>query len=132
MKWLSSKMLRSLIYCRKPMSEPMSEAASNTNGQNYSIRARVEHVFAHQKKWCGLFIRTIGLARAQAKLTLANSAFYMDRLVFHERRAAIGRARRNDQKLPGWRLKWSFKPSGQSFDGCTSPNSPAAVGKRDG
>ncbi len=38
----------------------------------------------------GLFIRTIGLARAQAKLTLANLAYNMDRLIFHERRAAMG------------------------------------------
>jgi len=34
----------------------------------------------------GLFIRTIGLARAAAKLTLANIAYNIDRLVFHERR----------------------------------------------
>ena len=37
----------------------------------------------------GLFIRTIGLARAEAKLTLANLAYNFDRLVFHERRAAM-------------------------------------------
>jgi hypothetical protein len=50
----------------------------------------VEHVFAHQKNRFGLFIRTIGLKRAEAKLTLANIAYNMDRLVFHERRAAMG------------------------------------------
>ena len=50
----------------------------------------MEHVFAHQKNRYGLFIRTIGLARAEAKLTLANIACNMDRLVFHERRAAAG------------------------------------------
>jgi hypothetical protein len=56
-------------------------------------------VFAHQKNRYGLFIRTIrcpavvclqttrgGLARAEAKLILANIAFNMDRLVFHEKR----------------------------------------------
>ena len=32
----------------------------------------------------------IGLARAEAKLTLANIAYNMDRLVFHERRIATG------------------------------------------
>lgn len=37
-----------------------------------------------------LVIRTIGLARATAKVTLANLAYNMDRLVFLERRAAIG------------------------------------------
>jgi hypothetical protein len=38
----------------------------------------------------GLVIRTIGIARATAKVTLANLAYNMDRLVFHERRAAMG------------------------------------------
>jgi hypothetical protein len=38
----------------------------------------------------GLFIRTIGIARAQAKLTLANLAYNFDRLIFHERCAAPG------------------------------------------
>ena len=32
------------------------------------IRAKVEHVFAEQKEWMGLFIRTIGLARAKVKI----------------------------------------------------------------
>ncbi|MEM1053630.1 MAG: hypothetical protein AAGI28_16215, partial [Pseudomonadota bacterium] len=36
------------------------------------------------------FIRTIGLARAEAKLTLANIAYNFDRLIFHERRRAMG------------------------------------------
>jgi len=45
---------------------------------------------AHQKTRFGLFIRTIGLARAEAKLTLANLAYDFDRLIFHERRRAMG------------------------------------------
>ena len=49
-----------------------------------------EHVFAQQKNRFGLFIRTIGLARAEAKLTLANIAYNFDRLIFHERRRAMG------------------------------------------
>jgi transposase, IS5 family len=38
----------------------------------------------------GLFIRTIGLRRAEAKITLVNLAYNMKRLIFHERRAAAG------------------------------------------
>ena len=60
------------------------------NGSKPSVRARIEHVFAHQKNRFGLFIRTIGLARAEAKLTLANLAYNMDRLIFHERRGVAG------------------------------------------
>jgi transposase InsO family protein len=36
------------------------------------------------------FIRTIGLARLYAKLTLANLAYNFELLIFHERCAATG------------------------------------------
>lgn len=68
------------IHRRKPKGKPMSEAKSRTNGKKSSIRARVEHAFSHQKNRYGLFIRTIGLERAEAKLALANIAYNMDRL----------------------------------------------------
>ena len=38
----------------------------------------------------GLFVRTIGIARAEAKITLANLVYNIDRMIFHERRAAAG------------------------------------------
>jgi len=88
--WLNRNMLTSRIHRRKPNGKPMPEATSRANGKKSAVRARVEHVFAHQKNRFGLFIRTIGLARAEAKLTLANLAYNMDRLVFHERRTAAG------------------------------------------
>ena len=66
----------------------MPKATARANGKKSSVRACIEHVFAHQKMRFGLFIRTIGLARAEAKLTLANLAYNFDRLVFHERRTA--------------------------------------------
>lgn len=59
------------------------------NATKSSVRAGVEHVFAHQKAKMGLFIRTIGIS-AEAKITLANLAFNMHRMVFHETRAAAG------------------------------------------
>lgn len=43
-------------------------------------------MFAHQKNRFGPSIRTIGITRAEAKLTLANLAYNFDRLVFHEKR----------------------------------------------
>jgi len=89
-KWLAAMMLSSQIHRRKPAGKPMPTATARANGRKSSVRARIEHVFAHQKNRFGLFIRTIGLARAEAKLTLANLAYNMDRLIFHERRAAAG------------------------------------------
>jgi len=89
-KWLATKMLTSRIHRRKPAGKPMPQAIARANAKKSSIRAAVEHVFAHQKNRFGLFIRTIGLARAEAKLTLANLAYNFDRLIFHERGQATG------------------------------------------
>jgi IS5 family transposase len=89
-KWLASKMLVSRIHRRKPKGKSMPQHIARSNAAKSSIRAAVEHVFAHQKNRFGLFIRTIGLRRAEAKLTLANLAYNFDRLIFHERRAAMG------------------------------------------
>ncbi len=68
----------------------MSTRTSGANAKRSAVRARVEHVFARQKDQMGLFVRTIGIARAEAKIALANIAYNIDRLVFHERRAATG------------------------------------------
>ena len=66
----------------------MPSATAQANAKKSSVRAAVEHVFAHQKMRFGLYIRTIGLARAEAKLTLANLAYNFDRLVLHEKHVA--------------------------------------------
>ena len=89
-KWLASKMLVSRIHRRKPAGRPMPKHIARANAGKSSIRAAIEHVFAHQKNRFGLFIRTIGLARAEAKLILANIAYNFDRLIFHERTCATG------------------------------------------
>jgi transposase, IS5 family len=57
------------------------------NGKKSKVRAAVEHVFAVQKDKMGLFIRTIGIQRANVKLGLANIVYNMKRLVFWEQRA---------------------------------------------
>jgi IS5 family transposase len=89
-KWLADRMLTSRIHRRKPKGKPMPKAMARANAAKSAIRAKVEHVFAHQKNKFGLFIRTIGIKRAEAKLTLANLAYNFDRLVFHEKRAIMG------------------------------------------
>jgi IS5 family transposase len=86
--WLADRMLTSRIHRRKPKGKFMPKATARANAAKSAILARIEHVFAHQKSRFGLFIRTIGIKRAEAKLTLANLAYNFDRLIFHERRAA--------------------------------------------
>lgn len=89
-KWLATKMLDSRIHRRKPAGKPMPENIARANAGKSAIRAVVEHVFAHQKNRFGLFIRTIGIARAEAKLVLANLTYNFDRLIFHERARFTG------------------------------------------
>ena len=89
-KWLRRQGRVSRIHRRKPRGRPMPERTAKANAAKSKVRARVEHVFAHQKDKMGLFIRTIGIKRAEAKITLANLAYNMSRLIFHERRATMG------------------------------------------
>ena len=89
-KWLASRMLISRIHRRKAVGKPMPRHIARANAAKSSLRAHVEHVFAHQKNRFGLFIRTIGIARAEAKLILANIAYNFDRLIFHEHARAMG------------------------------------------
>src|SRR5690606_12890367 len=85
--WLADRMLTSRIHRRKPKGKPMPIATARANPATSAIPARVGHGCAHQKNRFGPFNRTIGIARAEAKLTLANLAYNFDRLVFHEKRA---------------------------------------------
>jgi len=89
-KWLSDQMLTSRIHRRKPMGKPLSKATARANAAKSSIRAHVEHGFAHQKNRFNLFIRAIGLAHAEAKLTLCNQAYNFNRLIFQERSEGRG------------------------------------------
>lgn len=89
-KWLKAQGRVSRIHRKKPRGKLMPDHIRRGNATKSKVRARVEHVFAQQKAKMALFIRTIGIKRAEAKITLANLAYNMNRLIFHERRAAIG------------------------------------------
>lgn len=78
----------SRIHFKKPKGKPMPDNIRRGNAAKSKIRAHVEHVFGQQKSQMGLFIRTIGITRAEAKITLVNLAYNMKRLIFHERKAA--------------------------------------------
>jgi IS5 family transposase len=65
----------------------MPEAIGRANNAKSKIRSRVEHVFAQQKHRMGLFIRTIGIARATIKIGIANLVYNIKRLLFLRRTA---------------------------------------------
>lgn len=85
-EYLEGNGFRSCLHHRRPRGKKMPEKLKQGNKTRSTIRARVEHVFACQKERMNLFIRTIGLERARAKLTLANLAYNMKRLVFQEKK----------------------------------------------
>ena len=65
---------------RKPRGKPMPAHIRRGNTTRARVRAKVEHVFAAEKRRLHLVIRTIGQARATAKITLANLAYNFTRL----------------------------------------------------
>jgi transposase, IS5 family len=73
---------------RKPRGKSMPAHIRRGNTTRARVRARVEHVFAAEKRRLHLVIRTIGQARATAKITLANLAYNFTRLAWLTRQAA--------------------------------------------
>jgi IS5 family transposase len=86
--WLDRQGYVSDIHQKKPQGRPMSDAMSRANRRRSKVRAFVEHVFAHQKSRMGLFVRTIGIARARTKIGMTNLAYNLTRFVWHEARGA--------------------------------------------
>jgi transposase, IS5 family len=79
----------SRVHRKKPPGRPMPLRTARANGRKSKVRAGIEHVFAEQKSRMGLFIRTVGLARARVKIGLANLVYNVKRLVFWERQAGL-------------------------------------------
>ena len=72
----------------KPRGRPMPAHIARGNATRARVRSLVEHVFATEKRRMGPVIRCIGIVRATARITLANLAYNMRRLVWIEGRAA--------------------------------------------
>ncbi len=80
---LKSNGYRSHIHHKGKRNQPLSEHKQVVNQKRSAIRARVEHVFGYQENSMGgKLIRTIGLARASAKIGLMNLGYNMKRLVY--------------------------------------------------
>jgi transposase, IS5 family len=79
----------SQVHRKKPSRRPMPVRSARANARKARVRAGIEHVFAEQKSRMGLFIRTVGLARARTKIGLANLVYNVKRLVFLEREAGL-------------------------------------------
>ena len=65
----------SQIHRRKPKGKPMPKHTARANAKKSKVRARVEHVFAQQKERMNLMVRSVGIKRAEATITMANIAY---------------------------------------------------------
>lgn len=88
--WLKRQRRASHIHRKKPRCKPMPGRTAKANAAKSKVCTCVEHVFARQMDQLGLFIGTFGIKHAEAKINLANLACNMHRLIFPERRPAMG------------------------------------------
>jgi len=88
-KRLEAKGYKSRVHTRAARNRPLSQRAKAANTTRSRVRARVEHVFGHQENSMGgKIVRSIGMARAAAKIGMMNLVYNMQRLVQLERVAA--------------------------------------------
>ena len=86
---LEDKGYRSHIHHKGKRGKPLGERQKKANKARSKVRVRVEHVFGFQQRsQGGKFIRTIGMARAKAKIGMMNLVYNMSRLVQFERGVA--------------------------------------------
>ena len=75
---LKQKGLRSRIHRKGRRNKPLSEREKQGNKTRSSVRGRVEHVFGAQSNdMGGTLVRSVGLARAKARIGLKNLAYNM-------------------------------------------------------
>ena len=79
---LHDRKLKSHIHRKGKRGKPLTDQAKGSNRTKSSVRVRVEHVFGAQTNdMGGTLVRTIGIARARAKIGMKNIAYNMRRLV---------------------------------------------------
>ena len=103
---LKEKGLRSRIHRKGRRNKPLSEREKQGNKTRSSVRVRVEHVFGAQSNdMAGTLVRSVGLARAKARIGLKNLAYNMRRLVQLERLAAARCDNTPRKRSPGHGLE---------------------------
>jgi transposase, IS5 family len=86
--FLADRGKTSRIHCKKPRGRPMAKRTARANARKSAVRASVEHVFAQQKERMKLFIRSIGIKRAEATIVMANIAYNLGRWRWWQGQAA--------------------------------------------
>lgn len=81
-KGLSEAGYRSRIHRKGQRDHPLPERSKEADRKKPTVRARVEHVFAHQEAMGGNLVRTVGLQRARFKIGMMNLVFHLRRLAW--------------------------------------------------
>ncbi len=81
--------LTSKVHFRCPPGKPMPVHHERANAARSKVRSTIEHPFAGMKARTGLFVRTIGIDRARARIGMARIAVNMKRLLFRGRKGAV-------------------------------------------
>jgi len=80
---LKEKSCPSHIHERAYRNKPLTPEQEAANTERSRVRVRVEHVFGHiETAMNGCYVRTIGFARAEAKIGLENLAYNISRFTF--------------------------------------------------
>ena len=86
-KMISEKKLVSQVHERAYRNKPLTNEQKASNKIKSRVRVRVEHVFGHMATSMGsLAVHTIGLARAEVKISFKNLAYNMHRFILFESR----------------------------------------------
>ena len=81
-KVLEKRRIRNRIHEKGYRNRPLTKRQMADNRKKSSVRARVEHVFAHiTNSMNGFYIRTIGIVRAGAMIGMINLTYNMVRFV---------------------------------------------------
>jgi len=85
---IKDKGLNSHIHRKGRRNKPLTKREIKSNNTRSKVRVRVEYMFGSQSnEMGGTLVRSIGLARAKARIGLENLAYNMRRLVQLERLA---------------------------------------------
>lgn len=80
---------RNRVHRKGTRKKPLSKRQQQANRKKSTVRVRVEHVFGSmENEQGGMFVRTIGLARAKTKICLMNLVYNMRRFVTIQRISA--------------------------------------------
>ena len=76
------KTILNRIHEKGYRNRPLTKGQKRENAAKSKIRARVEHVFGAMHHYGGIFMRSIGIKRAEIQIGLLNLTYNMKRYVY--------------------------------------------------